>query len=635
MPWDEIAKRLSAIISEMLDDIYQDIIDNAEENPDDVLELSDDEVSLVEDAVSEAIADLSEEVISDFPQEVSEEFEFGLEEGAFLFFILKQLTDGINSVHGASVAHQILPADRAEAASLALERAKGRILSAADSESSASFALKHEELAIDSGFTYFRYHTSEDDVVRPEHVRRNQMVFRYGSERVADDVPGLANACRCFAEPLELDEAVSGTFFYPEDSPIGIQARTKVEKMKRKFKIHADSSSAITVDIIGAIDYWMPNDYVTFAERVTSFIDNDGQTVELNITSFGGNGDASMDAHDFLKALPNRVVANIYGYAGSAATHFAVAADHTTIGEKDEFFIHQAFTCPCGNKGELLEIVERLTEFDEKQISAYVDKTGMGRDDIEDLLNAERVISADQAKEFGFVDEIRPDSNRSRTARGEPVAQATHSALIQAHQPTSIKKVKTMKLEDIINALASDAELKAKLLKKLDGSAEQTDDKGDTALAALQAEVASLKTDVAAKDSIINAATQAATNSGEESEPTAAELRETIRAELVQEGEAKTLISAEVIAAGLEVNGEIADEILASAIEQAGGSVAAPDGKAFDTQTLNSVWASIKTFRNASSNAAEINALGSGTTKTGAVEDVAHLEGSRADRINK
>jgi len=632
MEWEQIAEVLAELVQGFLNDLNQDIIDFANSNPGEEFEIPQDMLDQIREAAEQADIDLSQAAFDDFPEDVDEDTEFTrTSPDTIEFFLTKNLIEGAAAIIGATVAVQILQTDRAEAQSSALERALARITNAARSESSSSFALKHQELAIESDFNYYRYNTSEDDVVRTDHVSRNQRVFRYGAERVADDVPGLANNCRCFAEPLTLEEALAGTFFYSDDRPDDTQASA----MKHKFKIKSEGNT-VTVDIVGDIEAYDGNDFLTFFTNLSQAIDNDRQQIVINITSWGGSGNDGMAAYAYLTDLPNPVQTNVFGFAGSAATYFLMAADVGTIGENDNFFIHQAWTCiPCGNKAELAEnssgAIDALTEFDERQVEIYMAKTGLSEERVEELLNAERVISADEALELGFVDEIRPDSNRSREARGEISAKANYSALLKAHKPTSIEG-QTMNFEELLAAIeAASDEIKAQLYAKLALVSKADSDEAKTAaVAEVQAKLDEANTQIDAKDSVIQAAATAAAKEADEDDRE--KIRAEVRAELEAEDKAKATISAQVLKAGLKVEGETSTDILANAIEQSGGASKDKDDKQFDKVVLDQIWASVLLVRGQDHNADEISALGKGTETTEGKTTV--VKGSRADRIN-
>lgn len=623
MPWEDIAEVLTRLGSDLLSGLFDDIIANAEQNPEQELELTADQLQAIDEAAEQADIDLTEVAVEEFPEDVSSATEAGITSSAAIisFFLRKQIVEGIAAIHSSTVATQIDNDERSAAQQASLDRALNNISNASTAESSSSFAIKHRDIAIDSDFSYYRYLTSDDDVVRPEHRERDDKIFIYGEERTVDDVPGLANNCRCVAEPLTLEEVLQGEFFYSDQRPTETQA--KIMKREDVLKVKA-LNDIVTIDVVGAIDEWDLNSYQYFSDKVSSYLENDKQELVVNVTSYGGNADDGLLAYKLLKSVPNKVTANIYGYAGSAATYFVMGADVATIGENDSFFIHQAWSCPCGNKEDLQNAIDTLAAYDERQVEIYTDKTGLSEDEIKKLLVEEAMIDAQRALELGFIDEVRADSRRSKVARGEVSARANMGA-VSALQQTS-NEGETMKIEDIlafIKEKATDSD-KGELLGALDGVAKKD---SANAVAEVQAKLDEANVQISAKESVIQASASSKIDLDAERETIYAQ----VKAEFEKEIEVKAKLEKEVEKAGLKVEGNNSTQIMANAIEQAGGKAANENGEAFSGEVLAQIWASIAAFRTVDDiNQQEINALSA--DKGGVVKALA---GSRADRINQ
>ncbi len=602
MPWDDIAEALAQHLRSLFERNEDAIRQNARDNPDTPLELSVEDFSEAMDAATVAVRDIDRAVIDDFITQTAtivDDFDFTDNADEIMrFYTQKNITEGIQRIHSAEIFKQVFEEDRPAAVSKALEQTFSLIDNFAASESSSSFALKHQALAIANDFRYYTYHTSEDEVVRGSHSARNGRAFAYGQERIVDDVPGLAARCRCFASPITFEEALEATFFYPEDKP-------SVQADMSKFKINATQPGVAVIDVEGVIEDLDQNDYATFAEKVKAYLPDESTRLVVNVTSYGGNGMDGALAYNLLKSLPNHVTTNVYGFCGSAATYFVLAADVSTIGENDEFFIHEAWTCiPCGNKRQIAksagDAIEQLTDFDQLQVEMYAAKTGRTHEEINSLLEEAKALSAVFAKDFGFFDEIRPDCNRSKSARGVPMAQANINAL-KAQKSTG----EPMDLQAILVALSANAELKAQVLKEL----------GLDSVDELKAQIATLTTSntelnatVLARDAVINAHQSAGGEvSDEQRAAIFAEARELIKTEAA----AIAKISAEVVDAGFTVEGETVSEIYANAIDQAGSS-----SKGLSDESLPVVWAAVYPLHKGKGAAkgeqddAQINALG-------------------------
>jgi len=196
----------------LLESHIQDIIDQADNDVENQFIIPEEEIQNLFDEIDQAENDLDEAVVEFFEDQTEIEGSVLPEDtesnGLLKFFIAKALIEGVARIHSASVARQILDSDRNEVRDSAIARSLDLITAAAESESSSSFALKHQALAIESGFEYYIYNTSEDDVVRESHNGRNQMAFRYGSERTVDDVKAVI----CQVSDENVHSVESGSF---------------------------------------------------------------------------------------------------------------------------------------------------------------------------------------------------------------------------------------------------------------------------------------------------------------------------------------------------------------------------------------------------------------------------------------
>lgn len=109
----------------------------------------------------------------------------------------------INGTRAAEIAKEIMKSGHVT---------KGRADLIARTETSRTAALLLEQRAESIGSTHYRWHTSEDEAVRPEHRRLNGKIFRWDSPPLAGKNmhynPGSGPRCRCWSEPILPDEAV-------------------------------------------------------------------------------------------------------------------------------------------------------------------------------------------------------------------------------------------------------------------------------------------------------------------------------------------------------------------------------------------------------------------------------------------
>ncbi len=100
------------------------------------------------------------------------------------------------------------------------------------------------------------------------------------------------------------------------------------------------------------------------------------------------------------------VTAQIDGLAASAATYVAMAAKSISMVDGGFMMIHNAWTLAFGNKNDFIELADLLDKFDESILNDYIKKTGKSKAELAAMMDAETWMSAQEAKDMGFIDSI-------------------------------------------------------------------------------------------------------------------------------------------------------------------------------------------------------------------------------------
>ena len=169
----------------------------------------------------------------------------------------------------------------------------------------------------------------------------------------------------------------------------------------RSFSVKAEASDVAHVylyDVIG--DWWG----IGAAEFVQTLRAVTAPTIHLHINSPGGDVFDARAIATSLKQHSARVVALIEGYAASAATTVALAADEVRIADGAFFMIHNSWTITVGNAADHDEQAALLRQVDGAILADYARKTGKGEDVIRGWMEAETWFTAQQAVEEGFAD---------------------------------------------------------------------------------------------------------------------------------------------------------------------------------------------------------------------------------------
>lgn len=172
------------------------------------------------------------------------------------------------------------------------------------------------------------------------------------------------------------------------------------------MKIYNESGKLkITID--GDIGKnWFDDSGNTLKSVSAQIGDFDGSEIEATIKSNGGDLFEGFAIHDLFKASKSKVTARMTGLVASAGTIVAMGADERVMTPNAQFMIHNALTVTYGNAEEHEKTIEALKRFDDDIIDIYRKVTGKRKSEIAALMKEERIISAKEALEWGFIDRI-------------------------------------------------------------------------------------------------------------------------------------------------------------------------------------------------------------------------------------
>ena len=174
--------------------------------------------------------------------------------------------------------------------------------------------------------------------------------------------------------------------------------------------------------------YWWGS--VSAETLVPAIRDIKGGTIHLRINSPGGDVFAAQTICQAIRDTGAKVIAHVDGYAASAATVIATAADEVEISDGGFFMIHNAWTWAMGNANDLTATATLLSKIDGTLAAQYAKKSGMAVDDVRAAMDAETWYTAEEAVAAGLVDRVAPGKkadaswNMSAYARAPKVESA-------------------------------------------------------------------------------------------------------------------------------------------------------------------------------------------------------------------
>lgn len=145
----------------------------------------------------------------------------------------------------------------------------------------------------------------------------------------------------------------------------------------------------------------------TSAKSIVNQLPEDSSDIILEVNSNGGLVTVGSEIYTALRNYKGKVTAEVTGIAASAASVAVMGADKVVMSPTAQMMVHKAlFNWVSGNSDDLDKASSALKSSDKAIVNAYVTKTGKSEDEIMDLMRNETFMSAQDAVENGFADEV-------------------------------------------------------------------------------------------------------------------------------------------------------------------------------------------------------------------------------------
>lgn len=126
----------------------------------------------------------------------------------------------------------------------------------------------------------------------------------------------------------------------------------------------------------------------------------------VHIQSPGGSVYAGYNTYHVLKSSGKPITTIIEGEAQSMATFIALAGDKIEIKNPSVYMIHNPSQGLQGDADTLQGGADELRKIENEMITAYATKTKLPEDQIREMMRKETRMTATEAKQYGFVDEV-------------------------------------------------------------------------------------------------------------------------------------------------------------------------------------------------------------------------------------
>lgn len=201
----------------------------------------------------------------------------------------------------------------------------------------------------------------------------------------------------------------------------------QLKEIPQKFNVvHNEDTKTSEITIYGVIgtSWWNDSFSATDIDEALKAAGNND--IIINLNSPGGDAFDGISIFNRLKRHPGKVTIHVDGWACSAASIIAMAADELVMELGSMFMYHEASNIVWGTKTDMRKEAEVLEELEDGIIDIYMTKTNLSREEVRANLDTETWLSARKAVEQGFANRAAGDDSKE-----EPQNTTTFSKTVE------------------------------------------------------------------------------------------------------------------------------------------------------------------------------------------------------------
>ncbi len=185
-----------------------------------------------------------------------------------------------------------------------------------------------------------------------------------------------------------------------------------------EIKAKADKAEIWIYEMIGE-DFWTGGG-ITAKNFQKELSEIKASQIDLHINSPGGVVFDGITIYNLIKQHPANVTTYIDGLAASIASVIALAGDKVIMAANALYMIHNPTGLAMGTARDMRDLADVLDKIAGTMVGTYVSKTEKSEEDIREMLDAETWMTAEEAKEHGFIDEIAEEMDMAACAKFVP-----------------------------------------------------------------------------------------------------------------------------------------------------------------------------------------------------------------------
>jgi len=190
-----------------------------------------------------------------------------------------------------------------------------------------------------------------------------------------------------------------------------------------RYSIKNEAADSVDIFIDGDIvdastqhmikEFWGDDTTTSFKSFRDQISNTQAKTLNVFINSGGGVVTDAMAIHDLLTEMQRagKTVNTIgRGIIASAATYILMAGNNSRMSKNSWFMIHNVSGAVWGDVNMVESYAGTLRKFNDHTRDFYANATGMRKEDITKMMNAETWMTADEAKAKGFIKQVEGET---------------------------------------------------------------------------------------------------------------------------------------------------------------------------------------------------------------------------------
>lgn len=171
---------------------------------------------------------------------------------------------------------------------------------------------------------------------------------------------------------------------------------------KQFYSITNAAGDAAKLSIFDEIGFWG----ITAADFARDLAAITAPVINLEINSPGGSVFDGIAIYNLLRSSGKQINATVMGVAASIASVILMSADKITMPANSMVMVHAPSGGVFGTAEQMRDMADVLDKVQANLVATYVKRTGMSEEDVKALLVKDTWLTAAEAKEKGFADEV-------------------------------------------------------------------------------------------------------------------------------------------------------------------------------------------------------------------------------------